>query len=531
MPGTYTYPGIYVEEVPSAVRTIAGVSTAETAFVDFFARGPVGTATRVTSLGEFSRVFGGLDRRSEASYALQQYYLNGGQVSWVVRVNVGTAVTATLNLQDAAKKDTLQVDAANAGDWGNHVEVALRLGTDTTFDLYVREVQPSGTNKVVVSLETYRGLSMDKSNRRFCTAVVNAASALVNLTALGTGPPTGPARTAAGDPPADTDFTPLAKGSDGNSFNPDGSLKDDAARTAMKTALFPTDQKGGVFALSTIEPFAFNLLCVPAAANLGDAGWKDAVTQAEGYCQTKRAFFIADIPASITTVAAMVTAATTGALPRSSNAAAYFPRIQIPDPLADGGARNVGASGTMAGIYAATDAARGVWKAPAGTDASLRNVDLTVTLTDPDHGALNPLGINVLRNFPIFGNVSWGARTLDGSDQQASQWKYIPVRRTALFIEESLEQGLRWVVFEPNDEPLWSQIRLNVGAFMHDLFRQGAFEGNAPRAAYFVKCDGETTTQSDIDRGIVNIVVGFAPLKPAEFVVIKIQQIAGQIQT
>jgi phage tail sheath protein FI len=532
MPGTYTYPGIYVEEVPSAVRTIAGVGTAETAFVDFFARGPVGVATRVTSLGDFVRRFGGLDRRSEASYAIQQYYLNGGQVSWVVRVGVGGAVaTATITLADTAKKGTLQIDAASPGDWGNHLEVGVRVATDKTFDLYVREVQTSGTTKVVMSTETYRGVSMDKANRRFCAAVVNAGSALVKLTALGTEPPDGPASTAAGDAPADADHKPLTKGSDGDAFAPDGTLKDDAARTAMKTALLPTDHNGGMYALSTIEPFTFNLLCLPAAANLGDAGWKDAVTQAEAYCEGKRAFFLADIPATMTTVAAVITAATTGALPRSNNAAAYFPRIQIPDPLADGGARNVGASGTLAGIYAATDATRGVWKAPAGTDASLRNVGLAVTLTDLDHGALNPLGINVLRNFPIFGNVAWGARTLNGSDQQASQWKYIPVRRTALFIEESLEQGLRWVVFEPNDEPLWSQIRLNVGAFMHDLFRQGAFEGTTPRAAYFVKCDGETTTQNDIDRGIVNIVVGFAPLKPAEFVVIKIQQIAGQIQT
>jgi len=138
--------------------------------------------------------------------------------------------------------------------------------------------------------------------------------------------------------------------------------------------------------------------------------------------------------------------------------------------------------------------------------------------------------VNVLRSFPLFGNVSWGARTLDGADQQASEWKYVPIRRTALFIEESLSQGLRWVVFEPNDEPLWSQIRLNLGTFMHNLFRQGAFQGKSPREAYFVKCDSETTTQADINRGIVNIVVGFAPLKPAEFVIIQLQQIAGQLE-
>jgi phage tail sheath protein FI len=192
----------------------------------------------------------------------------------------------------------------------------------------------------------------------------------------------------------------------------------------------------------------------------------------------------------------------------------------------------VGASGTMAGLYARTDAERGVWKAPAGTEARLRNVqDLDYPLTDRQNGALNPLGINALRVFPIFGMVSWGGRTLDGADQIASEWKYIPVRRLALFLEETLFRGLKWVVFEPNDEPLWSQIRLNVGAFMQRLFRQGAFQGRTPKEAYFVKCDAETTTQADINLGIVNVVVGFAPLKPAEFVIIRIQQMAGQIPT
>jgi phage tail sheath protein FI len=152
-------------------------------------------------------------------------------------------------------------------------------------------------------------------------------------------------------------------------------------------------------------------------------------------------------------------------------------------------------------------------------------------LTDPENGTLNPLGVNCLRNFPVYGSVVWGARTLKGDDRLASEWKYIPVRRTALFIEESLYRGTQWVVFEPNDESLWGQIRLNVGAFMNNLFRQGAFQGTTPREAYFVKCDKETTTQNDINLGIVNIIVGFAPLKPAEFVIIKIQQMAGQIAT
>jgi hypothetical protein len=178
---------------------------------------------------------------------------------------------------------------------------------------------------------------------------------------------------------------------------------------------------------------------------------------------------------------------------------------------------------------ARTDAQRGVWKAPAGLDATLNGVpELELALTDGDIGRLNPLGVNCLRAVPAAGRVVWGARTMQGADRLASEWKYIPVRRTALFIEESLFRGTQWVVFEPNDEPLWAQIRLNVGSFLNTLFRQGAFQGATPRDAYFVKCDKETTTQADIDVGVVNIHVGFAPLKPAEFVVIRLQQMAGQ---
>lgn len=213
------------------------------------------------------------------------------------------------------------------------------------------------------------------------------------------------------------------------------------------------------------------------------------------------------------------------------NAALYFPRVVQADPLREGHPDTFVPSGIVAGVMARTDAQRGVWKAPAGLEASLNGIQsLTVKLTDAENGELNPLGINCLRTFPVAGSVVWGARTLRGADQLADEYKYVPVRRLALFLEESLYRGTQWVVFEPNDEPLWAQIRLNVGAFMHNLFRQGAFQGQTPRQAYFVKCDSETTTQNDINLGIVNIIVGFAPLKPAEFVVISLQQIAGQIQ-
>ena len=214
------------------------------------------------------------------------------------------------------------------------------------------------------------------------------------------------------------------------------------------------------------------------------------------------------------------------------NAAIFFPRIRLQNPLKENRLETFAPSAAMAGIFARTDANRGVWKAPAGIDATITGVrELTVKLTDGENGILNPLGVNCLRNFPVYGNVVWGSRTLEGDDRLASEWKYIPIRRLTLFLQESLYRGTQWVVFEPNDEPLWAQIRLNLGAFMNNLFRQGAFQGDTPSKAYFVKCDKETNPQNDIDRGIVNIIVGFAPLKPAEFVIIKFQQIAGDIAT
>jgi phage tail sheath protein FI len=185
----------------------------------------------------------------------------------------------------------------------------------------------------------------------------------------------------------------------------------------------------------------------------------------------------------------------------------------------------------MAGIMARTDATRGVWKAAAGIEADIRGiVGVQRRFSDGENGVMNPRAVNTIRLFPN-GIVSWGARTMDGDDTFGSEYKYSCIRRLANFIEESNYRGLTWAVFEPNDEPLWAQIRLNVGAFMHDLFRQGAFEGATPRDAYFVRCDSTTTTQNDINLGIVNIIVGFAPLKPAEFVVLYLQQMAGQIQT
>ena len=275
----------------------------------------------------------------------------------------------------------------------------------------------------------------------------------------------------------------------------------------------------------------FNLMILSADEDHSSSTTSSLWGPASIFCQKRRAFLLMDPPASWATVQKATDPATGVNSLRvglvKDHSAVYYPRITIRE---NGLNKNVGPSGAIAGLMARIDGSRGVWKAAAGTEADLRGiVGLEYKLSDDENGVLNQRAVNTLRIFPN-GIVSWGARTMDGDDDFASEYKYIPVRRLALFMEESLYRGLKWVVFEPNDEPLWAQIRLNVGAFMHNLFRQGAFQGQTPKEAYFVKCDQETTTQNDINLGIVNIVVGFAPLKPAEFVIIYLQQLAGQVE-
>jgi phage tail sheath protein FI len=292
----------------------------------------------------------------------------------------------------------------------------------------------------------------------------------------------------------------------------------------------------GIYALRKVD--LYNLLSIPDAtrALASDPEALDSAVNPQSIfsaaialCAERRAFLLVDPPPNIASVVGAIGWKTSTLGITDPNGAAFWPRIRLPDPLNGGKLRSFAPSGIVAGVYAATDASRGVWKAPAGIGATLNGVQgLTYSMSDQENGLLNPVGMNCMRALPVYGRVLWGARTLQGADAQASQWKYVPVRRLALFLEESLYRGLKWVVFEPNDAPLWAAIRLNVESFLDTLFRKGAFQGTTPAQAYFVKCDSETTTQTDIDNGIVNILVGFAPLKPAEFVVIQIEQLTGQ---
>lgn len=286
----------------------------------------------------------------------------------------------------------------------------------------------------------------------------------------------------------------------------------------------------GFYALESVD--LFNLMVIPGDGITDETEWAAIRSSAAVYCQGRRAFLLLDAPLGWTKNGLLNAGPSDVQKFRQPigdpdiNVAVYYPRVQIND---NGTLRYMGPSGMVAGICATTDASRGVWKAPAGTNAALTGVmGLETVLTDKQNGILNPQGVNCIRSMPA-GYLVWGTRTVAGFNNSGTQWTYVPVRRMALFLEESLYRGTQWAVFEPNDEPLWAQIRMNINAFMMGLFRQGAFQGSTPTDAFFVKCDSETTTQADIDNGIVNIVVGFAPLEPAEFVVITIQQIVGNL--
>ena len=670
MPVRPTYPGVYVEEIPSGLKTVTGVSTSVGAFIGTFPRGLLNEAVQLFSLADFEREYGGVSADSETSYAIQQFFLNGGTECFVVRVAseaagpiVGAAASnATVTngytaggsnvVLFSAGRSIRGQSAANPGIWGDSLRVeidyatrpaAVATETGSLFNVTISLVRIDGDRTITLASERFVNLTL-RPGRDNAVDLINAGSTLLQANqtgflplpannprpgasgtvsgalAAGTAVPAGVTALAAtlnvpGFAAAPIALSIPAAGSisnwanvfqaelreqaltvpfalqpylseaivelvgDNSALNPlqfvirlgagarpfdplatirftasadlatyrldntgaaaiavramvspqrfalsggaDGTMPVDVAR--YRGARLP---KTGLYALEDVD--LFNIMSIPDAATLALATDMRALyTEAEIYCEERRSMLLLDIPANVVRLDQMQAWLADNESLRHPNAAVYFPRTRISDPLARGRMRSIAPSGTIAGLYARTDTQRGVWKAPAGTDARLRNVQtLDYSLTDLENGALNPLGVNCLRTFPVYSNICWGARTMEGADALASDWKYVPVRRLTLFLEESLYRGTKWVVFEPNDEPLWSQIRMNVGAFMQDLFRKGAFQGTTPRDAYFVRCDSETTTQTDIDSGIVNVEIGFAPLKPAEFVILKIQQIA-----
>lgn len=308
----------------------------------------------------------------------------------------------------------------------------------------------------------------------------------------------------------------LIKGQDGKTLSSDIVLGSASART-------------GLYALDAVD--LFNILVIPPDQLLsGDPEMCLIYGTAAAYCTARRAILIADpldqwgFSAKKSQFdAIMPTDFGINEITTKRSVFTYFPRVKKLDPEHGNQERVFSASGMIAGIFATTDVRRGVWKAPAGIEAGMNGVtNLEYKLSDMQNGVLNQVGVNVLRDFPVIGKVVWGSRTLAGADALSDDYKYLPVRRLTNYIEESLFRGTKFAVFEPNAETLWAQLRLTVGSFMSDLARQGAFYD------YYVQCDKTTTTQYDIDRGRVNVIVAFAPVKPAEFVILTIQQLAGQ---
>jgi hypothetical protein len=459
----------------------------------------LGTTAAKRALDAANAAVGAATRVEDANLATASL---GNQAAGSARVAARGAEAGVEANRYAATPVALVVEAANPGVWGNNVRLTLQ-NEGTTFKVNVRESVVRNNVARVVADENFYNLTLDPASAKNAVKVINANSKLVSLTYVGP--------VIDGAYPVDVPGITLEGGEDGGLGN-----ADQLTGAAVQDTL------------DKIAPEIFNLMSIPATSNFSDPEAKSAIANAMTYCQAKRAFLIVDIPARVDSVGRMKDWLADLRNATAYHGAVYFPRIVVADPLDEYRPRNLGPSGAMAGIYARTDVRRGVWKAPAGIGAVLEGAEVAVKITDQANGELNPLGINVLRSFPVYGNIAWGARTMAGADPLTSEWKYINVRRLANYLEESLFQSLKWAVFEPNDERLWSQIRLQVGSFMAGLFADGAFQGATPDKAYFVRCDGTTTTQTDIELGIVNILVGFAPVKPAEFVVLQVQQLAGQ---
>lgn len=444
-----TYPGVYTEEIHGGARPVEGVPTSIAAFIGRARRGPVDTPVRIQNFRQYEQRFGGLWADSTMSHSVAHFFRNGGSDAIVVRVDYGGLAGSFTFSGDAGD---LVLEAANPGSWANNLDVKIDHRTqdpedDVSFNLVIREV----VDGTPVTDEVFREVSIRQGDDRCVERVLRQGSDF--LRAHGRLP----ARRPNPGPP-----TAMASGSDGDDIG-----------YAQVADPWLNKSRRGLWALGDTD--IFNLLCIPPFAISTDV---DARTwaAAQEYCEERLAILIIDPPSTWNSPSDVVAGNDlAGAVPaRHRNAAVYFPRLKMPNPLAGGRVEAFPPSGAIAGIYARTDAQRGVWKAPAGIEAGLAGAaDPEYTVTEAENEELNRSGVNCLRNFPGRGTVVWGARTTVGADHLASDWKYVSVRRLALYVRQSLYRGTEWIVLEPNDETLWATIRRTADAFMHDLFRAG----------------------------------------------------------
>jgi phage tail sheath protein FI len=522
-----SWPGVYIQELPSLNHSIQPAPTSIAVFVGYthpFRTLTYNTAIPLFSFADYQTNFGGFFSSpwlpDYVGHAVFQFFNNNGPMCYVV------GLPAQEYYEETGTPPTLTSQGAvTAAD----TEVPC-VGGDITF---TASPAPLDTADIVISYgttaETYRKVTIVSTTAApqnyITTALANSNLVSVQL------PSTAPTAYVASVTPS---AGPYSLGFSGSAVTPG----------AGWTAINPGDF-GQVFEnyQSLDKVPVFNLLAIPGISD------PSVTSEAVAFCERKRAFYIMDTPSSQTAASSQTTGwdansvvndlavstALEPAPPVSVNAAVYYPWLQTTDPITQQPALSP-PSGFVAGIYGQTDASSGVWQSPAGTGTTLNGttgVDLKGLMTDPQQGIMNQNAINCLRQFPGVGTVVFGARTTAGADANTAQqqWKYVAVRRTALFIEQTLYANLTWAVFQPNFTPLWNALTQTVNAFMLTLFRQGAFAGNQPSDAFIVQCDATTTTATDISNGIVNILVGFAPLLPAEFVVVKIAQLAGQAQS
>lgn len=512
------HPGVYVEEVPSAARSIEAAGTSTAIFVGETERGPLGPV-RITGRADYERLFGGYRRHAAAgaqiasvTYAIDAFFRNGGSAAYVLRALNKDAATAELAVPTDQK-----VVASSPGAWGNRVSAVFCTSSAGAgrFRIVVLYKAP-GSNEARI-VETWDRLSIQPGDENYVVDILNRSL----FVRWGSGTPTAIPGAFLKSPAKDEDVI-----AEFDNFDLQGGTH---GETDLDVVSFPA-------LLSRLDEVNdASLLVVPARTYESDANNLELAKVALAYAESRAhqdLFCIVDMPRQTLAVTADdATNATVtsfgGLTPKTNFGAAYFPWVEVGDPAGVGREPTLlmPPSGFVAGVYARTDARRGVWKAPAGLDATLLGVrKIQQNLLDSHQDVLNPLGVNALRVQPAAGAVVWGARTL----RPDSEWRYIPVRRTAIFLRKSIYNSIQWAVFEPNGENLWSSLRFSISGFMEQLQRQGAFAGKTTREAFFVKCDAETTPEADQLAGIVNVWVGFAPLRPAEFVVVKLSQMVNQ---
>jgi uncharacterized protein len=512
---SYLTPGIYMEEVDRGTKPIEAVGTAVAAFIGYTEKASttkqgqvvslVGKPTLVTNWSQYVNSFGGFIQGAYLPDAVFGYFANGGSVCYIVSLKtLGAAVgdasakAAMAALPDGKKKNLLDIKAKSGGPKGNEITVDVKADAP-------EEGKEASTFTLVVRVgsdvkESYSGLTTAAGDKNVET--VTKQSQLIEVA--------------------------VAAGTKGAIVPADGSYQ--LAGGAMDTkAISIKDYQGDINArtgLAGLEPMDdVTMICAPDLMSSYEAGEIDmkgvqAVQQALiDYCELIRyCFAILDAPP--------------GMMPQeikewrntvnydTTRAALYYPWIEIADQTgSNGSTRLVPPSGHIAGVYARVDGTRGVHKAPAN-EIIRTCLGLEVQVTKGEQSLLNPIGVNCIRSFPGRGIRIWGARTLSSD----ASWRYVPVRRLFNMIEESIERGTQWVVFEPNDQFLWGRVRRDVGAFLKMVWGTGALFGASPADAFYVKCDSETNPPELRDLGQMVVEIGIAPVKPAEFVIFRISQ-------